>query len=284
MGVVSIAVPSADLWYFTELLRGAGQRIDAAGHVQRLHVIAPSPTATAEAVAALSADFARPDSVGGITTGFKYQAEPSTKALTWKRPVVAVGGSVVGFPTVMIDDIGAARLATGHLIELGHSKITHFAGTAGNQRDFLFDSRRVKGYRSAMGGAGLEPVVVDCGYDPATVYRTAHELLQRHDRPTAVFALSDEVAFGVLAAARALGLRPGHDLSVVGIDGQPQSEAAGLTTVRQVPAEIGATAVDLLLSGLSHGPDPKQSRLHPVSLVKRSSTGPLRAAVTGSAR
>lgn len=278
MGIISIAVPYTDRWYFAELVRGARRRTEAAGHTARIHVIAPSATSTAEAAAAIERDFADLDSLGAIAAGFQYRADHSSRALTWQRPLVAVGGSVLGFPTVMIDDMGAARLAVEHLVGLGHARITHFAGTMQHQMDFLIHSRRAKGYQRAMESAGLAPVIVENEFDPDAVHRSAMQVLQAPNRPTAVFAVSDEVAFPVLAAARELGLRPGQDLSVVGIDDHPRAESEDLTTVRQLPVEIGATAVDLLLSGLSHGPDPKQSRLAPISLIKRGSTGRPRGA------
>jgi LacI family repressor for deo operon, udp, cdd, tsx, nupC, and nupG len=275
MGLISIAAQATGRWYSAEILRGATERIEAAGHTALVHAIPLSDTSTAEAAAAIEADFAGHDSLGAVAAGFKYRAEHSTKALSWKRPIVAIGGSVLGFPTVMIDDIGAARIATGHLIDLGHTRITHLTEPLQSQADFLVFGRRVRGYRSAMESAGLEPVVVDIEreFDEASALESARALLEGPSRPTAVFAASDELAFAVLAAARDLGLRPGHDLSVVGFDDQPRAEAEDLTTMRQHPAEIGSAAVDLLLDGLAAGPDPKQSRLQPVTFVKRGSTG-----------
>ncbi len=118
----------------------------------------------------------------------------------------------------MIDDIAAARLATQHLLDLGHTRITHLTEPLQKQADFLVFGRRVKGYRAAMESAGLEPIVVEIEreFDPVSAYHVVHELLQRVSRPTAVFAGSDEVAFAVLAAARDLDLQFGHDVSVVG--------------------------------------------------------------------
>ena len=155
MGVVSVAVPFADRWYFSELLRGATARIEAAGHRTRTHVLPPSPTSTAEAAAAIEADFADPESIGAIAAGFKYREDQSARVLAWQRPIVVVGGTVLGFPTVLIDDIGAARLAVEHLTGLGHTRIAHFAGTLQDQMDFIVNSRRAKGYRLSMEGAGL---------------------------------------------------------------------------------------------------------------------------------
>lgn len=273
MGAISFAVPFGDRWYFTELLRGAWDRVEAVGHTLLVHVIPSSAAATGAAAAAIEQDFAAGGTIGAIAAGFRYRSEQGSRAKTWERPLVIIGGSQLGFPTVMIDDIGAARTAVQHLIGLGHRRIVHFTGLPQDQADFLANSRRVKGYRQAMESADLQPVLVENPFDADAVRRAALELLQRPDRPTAVFAVSDEIAFPVLRAARELGLEPGRDLSVVGIDDHPESKAADLTTVRQNPAEIGAAAVDLLLSGITPGLNPGQSRLLPITLVARGSTG-----------
>jgi DNA-binding LacI/PurR family transcriptional regulator len=190
---------------------------------------------------------------------------------------VLIGGSALGFPTVMIDDLSAARIATEHLRGLGHTRIAHFTASDEAQSHHLILRRRVKGYRAAMESGGLEPEVIEHDLDPSAAYDAARRALQRPNRPTAVFAVSDDIAIAVLAAARDLDLRPGHDLSVVGVNDQPEALEEGLTTVRQQPAEMGATAVDMLVAGLRPGLDPQQSRLHPSTLVTRSSTGPVRS-------
>ena len=278
VGSVSIALPYDDRWYFSEVLQGAVRRVEEAGHTPRIHVIPPSASATIRLVDELDRDFAEPGSLGAIVVGFKYRADQRTRVLDWDRPVVIIGGSVLGFPTVMIDDVGASWTATDHLMGLGHTRITHVAGTLDEQMDFSVHGRRARGYRLAMGRAGLEPAVVEVDFDPEQVRTTALELLDRSDRPTAVFAVSDEIAFPVMAVARELGLRIGSDLSIIGFDDHPRAEAERLTTIRQRPAEQGTSAADLILSGIGHGPDPKQSRLSSTQLVTRDSTGRLRTA------
>ena len=101
-------------------------------------------------------------------------------------------------------------------------------------------------------------------------------MLEAPDRPTAIFAVSDEIAFPVMAAARELGIEVGPELSIVGFDDHPRAAAEELTTIRQRPEEQGAAAADMLLSGIGHGPDPKQSRLMGTQLVTRGSTRRLR--------
>jgi DNA-binding LacI/PurR family transcriptional regulator len=104
--------------------------------------------------------------------------------------------------------------------------------------------------------------------------QVGRELLSRPDRPTAVVAASDELALGVLAAARELGLAVPQDVSVVGIDNHEMAELYGLTTIAQPVDEQGRMATRLLLSavaGLDAGHDVATV---PISLVERSSTAP----------
>jgi DNA-binding LacI/PurR family transcriptional regulator len=163
-------------------------------------------------------------------------------------------------------------------MRLGHIRITHFASDLDDQMDFSVHGRRARGYRMAMGRAGLDPVIVEVDFDPAHVRETALTVLDAPDRPTAIFAVSDEIAFPVMAAARDLGLEIGADLSIVGFDDHPRAEEERLTTIRQRPEEQGAAAAGLILSGIGHGPDPNQSRLMGTQLVTRESTRRLRPA------
>lgn len=274
MGFVSTVLPYTDRWYFAEILRGITEHVEAAGH--RVAVRVPAAGDTPAAVTAVDRDFADPDCLGAIVAGFKYQPDVGgqrEQVLGWERPLVVVGGSVLGFPTVMIDDLGAARIATEHLLSLGHTRVLHFAGTLSGQMDFSVHGRRAKAYRTVMESAGLEPRIIETAFDPDEAHAAASALLASDARPTAIFAVSDEIAFAILAAAREAGLRPGQDLSVVGVDDHPRAALEDLTTVRQLPAEMGASAADLLLENLAHRTDQKQSRLQPIALVKRGSTG-----------
>ena len=282
MSVISIAVPAIDRWYFTEVVRGAEHRIIATGHEPRIHRVALSEDSTAVATAMIQADFQDSDNIGAIAAGFRYRAGAQTIETSWKRPLVLVGGSALGFPTVMIDDLTAARTATEHLRGLGHTRIAHFTASREHQAGHLILRRRAKGYHLAMEAGGLTPVLIEHDLDQAAAYRSARQVLRSPDRPTAVFAVTDDIAIGVLEAARELDLQPGHDLSVIGFNDQPEALAADLTTIRIRPAEMGAAAVDMLLAGLTAGLDPTRSHLHPSSLITRSSTGPARATANRS--
>ena len=103
-------------------------------------------------------------------------------------------------------------------------------------------------------------------------------LLTQKNPPTAVFAMSDEMAFGAMKAMRSHGLQPGKDISLVGIDGHDMSEFLDLTTVVQPVQDLGRIAAEALVLQLrSSDPDaiPEPIRL-PTQLIVRGSTAPLR--------
>ena len=100
-------------------------------------------------------------------------------------------------------------------------------------------------------------------------------LLTQAQPPTAVFALSDEMAFGALRALRAHDLRPGIDVSVVGVDGHDMAEYLGLTTVVQPVVELGRIAAESLLAQMREGAAQPESTQVATQLVVRESTGPV---------
>ena len=194
------------------------------------------------------------------------------------KPIVAVGGPIPGVRTLSIDDAAVARLATSHLIGLGHRVIAHIGGDATSETDFHIATSRRAGYEAALRDAGIaaDPrFFMGADFSIQTGYHAAKQLLVGDGlRPTAIFAASDEMAFGAILAARDLGMRVPDDLSVVGIDGHELAEFFGLTTVEQHPADQGRMAVEVLmelLDGKRAGPDIDTPV--PYTLVSRTSTG-----------
>ena len=167
-----------------------------------------------------------------------------------------------GIPLVVIDpantpptdipSVGATNWAGGlaateHLLSLGHRRIGIITGYP----DMLCSLARLDGYRSGLERAGVavDPALVKYGdFEHEGGFARAVELLALSDRPTAIFAGSDQMAFGVYEAARQRGLRIPDDLSVVGFDALPVSRWASppLTTVRQPLAEMGSAAAEML--------------------------------------
>jgi DNA-binding LacI/PurR family transcriptional regulator len=164
--------------------------------------------------------------------------------------------------------------ATRHLVDLGHRRIAMISGP-----DHPFCLARLSGYSSALATAGLpmEPgLVVKTQLTREHGYAAARGLLSRPDRPTAVFTANDMQALGVYQAARELGLRIPHDLSVVGFDDVPAVAWMDppLTTVLQPLAEMATAATELALA-LGRGEEVPQVGLEiATTLTVRESTAP----------
>jgi LacI family transcriptional regulator len=190
-------------------------------------------------------------------------------------PVVAIDPHTgpAGMPTVDSDNLTGARLATDHLLDLGHRRIAFLGG-----RPDLESARlREEGFRQAMTARGVpvDPELVRVGgYRRQTALEPARELLSLPERPTAVFAANDLSAIATLDAAASLGIGVPHELSLVGFDNIPESALTEppLTTVTQPMQQMGAAAVDLLLH-LLDGTGDRQTHVQlPTELVRRGTT------------
>jgi LacI family transcriptional regulator len=200
-------------------------------------------------------------------------------------PVVLVDHPDHRLPAVYTDDVEGGRLATEHLLALGHRRIAFLGDVEHDRHGFAPSALRRSGYEKALAAAGY-------GVDPQLVRRTphgrestadlTHELLASPRPPTAIFAASDTQAIRVLEAAEALGVDVPGDLSVVGYDDIELARYAGLTTVAQPLEESGVRGAELLLAALA-GAAPGGSQL-PVELVVRSTTAPSGTKRGGAAR
>jgi DNA-binding LacI/PurR family transcriptional regulator len=192
-------------------------------------------------------------------------------------PTVLVDARHPALSRVVIDDIAGGRLATKHLIELGHRKI----GFVGDQLDtpfnFVSSRDRYQGYRQALAEAGIPFRNEFHRQGEHGRERARHmmsNLLATPDPPTAVAAASDTQAFGVLEAAQDAGLRVPEDLSVIGYDDIEIAEYLNLTTIRQPLFASGVEGVELLLDSIANPPPVPRRVLLPVELVVRGTTAP----------
>lgn len=199
----------------------------------------------------------------------------------------------VGLPVVLIDprnevnlavpSVGATNWtggasATEHLIELGHTRI----GFLGGPRLTACSQARLHGHQAALDRAGL-PLPSDLVVHGTFHYREAHvlgrDLLDRQQRPTAIFAANDQSAIGVMQAAYELGLRIPDDLSIVGFDDTSIARwsTPPLTTVHAPLAQIGRVALRTLLQLVDGQSLDSQHVQLATELIVRESTGPPRA-------
>lgn len=182
-------------------------------------------------------------------------------------PFVVVGHAA-GAPWVMPDDRGGAREATRHLLALGHREVLHLSGHMSQQ---AFQDR-YQGYRDACSEAGVQPqraLLLEHDVGALAAYRAVRRAYEQGASATALFAASDEMASGAVAALEDLGKNVPLDVSVVGFDDLPEV-GGSLTTVRQDIGKITATAVALLREGLRGAP--LRTVTVPVQLVVRGTT------------
>ncbi len=272
---VGLVVPMLGQWYYAQIFAGIEAVLDAAGYDVLPYAVS-GPEAHARFVATLPFR-KRVDGLIIVDTGFDGTA--------WGRLRDSVGVVVtVGAPhgdevALTIDNVGAARTATDHLLGLGHRRVGVIGALTDDPFAFEAPKERVRGYREALVAHGIDfdpDLVVPGNFSLRGGAEGMSRLLSLAEPPTAVFALSDEMAIGALQVTRDAGIAVPAELSVVGFDDHDVSPYIGLTTVRQGVVEQGELAaeamVELLRPG-GPGPAPRHLRL-PTELVVRATTGP----------
>lgn len=261
---IGVIVPFLDRWFFSSVLSGVATAVTRAGYDLTLYNI----TADEKARGEIFDNFLRRGRVDAIiAVSIQLDEAETANLLALGIPVIAIGGPNPQLTTLTVDDFALARMATNHLVTLGHRAIAHIGANPEFDVDFHVPTTRRLGFEQALIEVGVEPS--PAFYEPADFtieggYRAAKQLLGRpHGRPTAIFAGSDEMAIGALLAARDLGFRVPQDLSIVGIDGHELGDFFRLTTVAQFPSAQGARAAEEVFRQLddaqprraSHRPD-----------------------------
>jgi DNA-binding LacI/PurR family transcriptional regulator len=195
------------------------------------------------------------------------------RPLLTELPVVALeAGPLSGVAVADVDQYRGARLATEHLLSLGHRTVHHLAGPP----EWLATQQRIEGWRDALNAAGAPvslPVRGD--WSPRAGYEMGRDVLRLPD-VTAIFVANDQMALGLLRLLHELGRDVPGEVSVVGFDDTPESEffSPPLTTVRQDFNEMGRRGLQLLIRAIAAGNQPDARETVPASLVLRASTGP----------
>lgn len=271
---IGVVLPYIDRWYFSTVLEGVAGTLMEAGYDLALYNF--EGDRYRETV--LTDFLLRKRLDAAVAVALHLDAAETGQLLSAGIPVAGVGGPLVGVPTISIDDVDVGRRATEHLIGLGHRRIAHVGGADEHGRYFAMSSDRRAGYEQAIAKAGLHvnpawSLIAD--YTLSDAYRRVKNLLADPlDRPTAIFSASDEMAAGVILAARDLGLTVPGDLSVIGVDAHPIGDAFGLTTIDQHARQQGVRAVGRLLEHLSGKDSGPSNEVLPTHFIARSSTGP----------
>ena len=258
--------------------------IERAAHAAGYHVSVASQRwldldSTVHAVEQL-----RSQGVDGILViGSRREASAELRRLRALLPVVTVEGwPDDGIPGVAADHAAGARLATAHLLELGHHTVWHLAGP----EDSTDAQQRLRGWRAALTGAGaVAPPPLQGDWSAQAGYELAGELLGRREI-SAVFSANDQMALGLLRRLREAAHDVPGDISVVGFDDLPEAAylTPPLTTVRWDFAELGRRSVRLLLDEIERRQPATGHDMVAPALVVRDSTRAHAAAPSGTGR
>ena len=267
---IAILLPDLTLAFFPELVRHIQLAAEGRGYSL---ILCNTLNDAGRELAYL--DFLRGKRVDGVlVVGLGVHVDALAQVVR-DLPVVCLDPDVnlPGAPMVQIDNRGGARLATQHLIDLGHRRIAHIAGTPTR----TVSRERLQGYRQALRRAGIavDPGLVAPGDFTEEGGRMATSLLLEEDSPpTAIFAGNDQTAIGAIAALHERGLAVPGQVSVVGFDDVHVSAhiQPPLTTIREPVAEIANAAIDLLLERIRGGADLHGKLRLPGELVIRRST------------
>ena len=220
----------------------------------------------------------RVDGVIFVPTG--HTTEGIHHLLEAKIPVVLIDRDFpeLAISRVLSDNYGGAYAGTQHLLELGHRRIALIGGPSYSRVTKARTDGAAQAFRDV--GETHDPSLLMIGTLPEFElgYQAALSLMKRSDPPTAIFALTDVVAVGVLHAAAQLGLRLPDDLSVMGFDDIPLAAYVipELTTVAQPIYGMGQTAVEILMRRLRDPDRPLEKIQLDTRLVVRKSTAPPR--------
>lgn len=278
---IAVLVTKLSSWYFSTVVAGIEEVCSAAGY----DVLVLGASDRQQVGRLLHDRFHLERRCDGLIAVDVQLTDDDATAIASRRIALAtVGTSVGSAPSVRIDNREIGRLAGEHLVGLGHRRLAVIGSSADDPIDFDIARHRFEGFANALQAGGL-PVesakLVGGDFTIEGGERAMCSLLADGDPPTAVFAMSDEMAFGALVELRRRGLRAPSDMSVVGVDDHEFSRVVSLTTVRQPVIEHGVSVAHVVLDALSRGPAEKQGErvphgvtiLAPVELVVRASTG-----------
>jgi LacI family transcriptional regulator, repressor for deo operon, udp, cdd, tsx, nupC, and nupG len=191
--------------------------------------------------------------------------------------VVVAGSRLRDFPSVAVDDVEIGRVATEHLIGLGHTRIGMIRTSDTEGAGYASDRHRREGFLAAMGAHGLGPdpgLIVTGPYGVQAGVEGVRELLELDDPPTAIFCYSDDIAVSARHALLERGLRVPEDVSLIGVDGHDLGKLFGITTIDQHVVDQARAAGEMVI-GLLAGRQPGTPQLQvDAHLVERTSTAP----------
>ncbi len=270
-GSVAVAVPAFDTWYFSKVVSGIDAVVKGDGIDLLLYAITDEPDRE-RFMAGRGAWYQRGDAL--VLVDILLEAEQAKRFADLGARIVTIGSRSRYFPSILLNEAESSAVAARHLVELGHTRIAIVTGEVGGT-NFRVPMLREEGFRGALAELGLyvdSELIRSGGFSVDGGREAASQLLELSEPPSAVFALSDDMAIGVIAEARSRGLRVPDDLAVVGFDDNEMADVFDLTTVHQDVDEIGASAGRLVRDLMTSVDKPVEHHESVTSLIIRAST------------
>jgi LacI family repressor for deo operon, udp, cdd, tsx, nupC, and nupG len=277
---IGVMAPWISRWFFSAVIEGAQDVVGDQGYDTLLYPLGAN-AGPAASIIDTRALHKRVDGVLGLNVPLGLQ--PSSLR-NLRVPLVTIGSTIPGVSGVLVDDAEVGYAATCHLLGLGHRRIAFLGRDPDDMYGFTVAADRERGYAKALRENNLEvdsALVGTTGFAVEAGSEAFDQLWERSGRqlarmPTAVFAVSDEVAMGVLYAARQHGVRVPEDLSVIGVDNHDMAYLFELTTIGQPVREQGRIAARMLLDHVqvAEPPMPKVVRLNPGLIVRKTTAPP----------
>ncbi|NLC47639.1 MAG: LacI family transcriptional regulator [Firmicutes bacterium] len=210
---------------------------------------------------------------GLIVITLRIRENHAARFINGKFPVILVDSYNPTLPSLVVDNAYGAKLATEHLLSLGHRKVAFINGLM----RYHASRARKAGFEEAFAQAGLQPdpnLIMETEFERSGGRQAMAALWEAGKRPTAVFAASDLQAIGVMEYLQKQGVRVPDDVAVVGYDDIEMAELLDLTTIRQPMYTMGAEAAERLLEGLPPPPVGEGwPKVYKPELIVRKSSG-----------
>ena len=272
--LIGIVVPDLMHSYFAEICRGVESQARPVGYQ---NLICSTDEEARKEKDEIEALLSRTDGLIVASALSMSEAKFYRRLLSDGANIVLIDRVLDGLrcSAVTTDDVEVGRLATEHLIKLGHKKIGHLRGP-----DVSTSLKRLQGYREAIAKAQLKPLVRECGFTEADGRTAMQKWIKKGDLPTAIFAANDPAAIGAMAALTEAGLKVPDDVAFVGAGNIHYGDMlrVPLTTVSWSTAAMGQEAANLLLELINGKKKVRRHRTVTVgpTLVVRSSCGAIK--------
>ncbi len=271
---VIVLVPHLASWYFSTVIAGAEAVCNESGY--EFLVVGVGSQAECDRLLSDRSHLER------RADGVVLVNIPATDEQTWSLSdrgvsMATIGTRAAGAPSVVVDDTAVGHLGATTLADLGHRRIGLISGLGVDPLNFAVPKRRTAGF---LAGLAERDVPFEATLDVGGNFgldggkEAMGALLDQPDPPTAVFAMSDEMAFGALMELDERGLVAGRDVSVLGVDDHEFSRVVALSTIRQHVAEQGAAAARSLIAAMTGVAITTEPVVSAFELVIRATTGP----------